>query len=90
MSPGECCEITVLYEPTKVGRDVARLAVERENGPRIRYSFSLIGTGGTAHLCLDRFFQSGMAQQSTSGRVIVIRPDIFERFWLHFENRGER
>lgn len=42
MQPGEWCEITVKYEPEKIERNVARLAVERENGAHFRYSVRIL------------------------------------------------
>ncbi|KAF7636033.1 hypothetical protein Mgra_00004482 [Meloidogyne graminicola] len=79
MRPGEWCEICVQYTPTKVERNAGRLVIDRENGIRFRYSFSLYGVGGGALLSLDINFEAGIAFESTSGRVIVIKPDTFSR-----------
>nr|CAD2174273.1 unnamed protein product [Meloidogyne enterolobii] len=88
--PGEWCEICVQYTPTKVERNAGRLVIERESGIRFRYSFSLYGVGGGALLSLDANYKAGIAFESTSGRVVVVRPDVFSRFWLIFENKGQR
>ncbi|KAL7076034.1 hypothetical protein ACQ4LE_004541 [Meloidogyne hapla] len=90
MRPGEWCEICVQYTPTKVERNAGRLVIERENGIRFRYSFSLYGVGGGALLSLNANYEAGIAFESTSGRVIIVRPDVFSRFWLIFENKGQR
>lgn len=90
MRPGESCEIEVQYAPIKVERNLARLALERINGNSLRYSFTLIGNGGNADLRFDRNFEEGIAFQATSSRAMIIRPDIFNRFWLTFENKGQR
>ena len=90
LGPGEFCEITVQYAPTLVEKNMARLVVERQSGAQSRFSFPLVGYGGKAQLGLQVNFDTGIAMRPTSGQSINILPELLERFFLTFENEGQR